>query len=885
MDGIVVLVLLVGMAVLAATAVTFVNLGSINRLKKEVGFLDSQVTQLKYQLKKLTLEGSVQPTSVSQETSQNVEQVAPQVASKPTNVDAAKPTRTTPIPPKSTAPASTKKATTSSFNFDKFLSGNGLLWLGAIVLALGGVFLAKYSIEAGLFPPEMRIILGSLFGICLVVAAEFIYRRPKQFQLGNVAVCAALASGGIITCFAMTYVAFDFYAFLSPGLAFVILAVIAVAGTLLSLRYGPVLALIGLIGAYAVPAIVSTGSNNVFALLLYVAFVSFAATWVFASVKQVWLWWLALAGNMAWLFIALSVGNDSHVWPIFGFAMVSIYLFVLQPVLGWRLANTHTQALDIKVLLMPRKEQLGVVLPTIALVLMFALFSYQADFIIMVVLASALLMFMPFRHSAFDTWPFLALGLAITVYLQIPQSYDLTDNLFPFTHGYFYIQLCALVALVYSVLTFKYLPQRPAFLLYLVAAPLLCMGIAYALSPSSHATHLYPVWAIELLIVCCVFGFVSSRTTQALQKVSYLLLANGALALSFTMLLSPSVLTLALVAQIASMSYLSKRFSITLPAWLYKVAISIVLLRFSLAPWLHEYADETVFGVHWTLIIYPLAIALFYFAKMQQQNQDVAAWKTSAILHILALLVTTETSYLLIGSYPNFFDLSYQQIILLSMNWLILAVFYTWHRNKASSQWQQRCYTAYALILFFGTALCQLYLSGTGNPFLLTQNTGEHALLNWLIPLWAVPAAVLGFGIYTNILPKNTHKTLWSIIGVFVAFYINGVIRGIYHPTLSFASNGVSQQELYVYSVVWLLISVVFIVVAHNRKLDTLNKVGFGILAIVVLKAFIVDLSNLSGLYRALSFIGLGLCLVAVGWLFQRLKNTNKPSDETAVPS
>jgi uncharacterized membrane protein len=42
------------------------------------------------------------------------------------------------------------------------------------------------------------------------------------------------------------------------------------------------------------------------------------------------------------------------------------------------------------------------------------------------------------------------------------------------------------------------------------------------------------------------------------------------------------------------------------------------------------------------------------------------------------------------------------------------------------------------------------------------------------------------------------------------------------------------------------------------------------VLALVVLKVFIGDMSNLEGLLRIASFVGLGFCLVGIGWLYQR---------------
>lgn len=41
------------------------------------------------------------------------------------------------------------------------------------------------------------------------------------------------------------------------------------------------------------------------------------------------------------------------------------------------------------------------------------------------------------------------------------------------------------------------------------------------------------------------------------------------------------------------------------------------------------------------------------------------------------------------------------------------------------------------------------------------------------------------------------------------------------------------------------------------------------ILLLAVLKIFLWDMSDLDGLYRAASFLGLGACLVGLGWFYQ----------------
>jgi uncharacterized membrane protein len=63
------------------------------------------------------------------------------------------------------------------------------------------------------------------------------------------------------------------------------------------------------------------------------------------------------------------------------------------------------------------------------------------------------------------------------------------------------------------------------------------------------------------------------------------------------------------------------------------------------------------------------------------------------------------------------------------------------------------------------------------------------------------------------------------------------------------------------------------IFVAQNRQNTLLRNIGFVGLALVTLKAFSIDLGHLEGLLRALSFIGLGFCIISIGWLFQKMQN------------
>ena len=65
------------------------------------------------------------------------------------------------------------------------------------------------------------------------------------------------------------------------------------------------------------------------------------------------------------------------------------------------------------------------------------------------------------------------------------------------------------------------------------------------------------------------------------------------------------------------------------------------------------------------------------------------------------------------------------------------------------------------------------------------------------------------------------------------------------------------------------------VIAGHLKQLRLLQNVGLGILGAVIVKVFLIDMANLTGLLKALSFIGLGLSLVGLSWLFQKLRKRN----------
>jgi uncharacterized membrane protein len=80
-----------------------------------------------------------------------------------------------------------------------------------------------------------------------------------------------------------------------------------------------------------------------------------------------------------------------------------------------------------------------------------------------------------------------------------------------------------------------------------------------------------------------------------------------------------------------------------------------------------------------------------------------------------------------------------------------------------------------------------------------------------------------------------------------------------------------SDAEQYTYSVVWLGFGIILLFVGIALRSQPVRLASAAVVLLTTGKVFIVDMGDLTGVFRALSFIGLGLVLVAIGRLYQKL--------------
>ncbi|RYE73062.1 MAG: DUF2339 domain-containing protein, partial [Oxalobacteraceae bacterium] len=155
---------------------------------------------------------------------------------------------------------------------------------------------------------------------------------------------------------------------------------------------------------------------------------------------------------------------------------------------------------------------------------------------------------------------------------------------------------------------------------------------------------------------------------------------------------------------------------------------------------------------------------------------------------------------------------------------------------------------------------------------LIWSNEINGRFINPLILSYAMPAvlALLLSWIVAGRRPAAYANTIAGIALVLALTYITLQIRRWFvGPLLNIGDT--TDAEQYAYSLAWLGFGVVLLAIGLVFASQRARLASAVVIGLTVLKAFLLDMSNLTGVYRALSFMGLGLVLVAIGWLYQRI--------------
>lgn len=734
-----------------------------------------------------------------------------------------------------------------------------MIWLGGACVGLAGIFLARYAVEQGVLGPAARVSAGLLTGLVLHLIALWL-----RFKRGAHASFAALAGGASITLFAVLLAALHWYQMFSVPVVFVLLALVAIATLWLALLHGPLLAAIGMLGAYSVPALVSTGSGAIHVALVYSLIILVMVLSLYRRVPRDWLWWGAIAGAAFWWLVSLDYPLVNG-WRGFYLALIGLAA-VFVGTLDWKAPFQRYWP-------GPQwySDKLGLTLALLLLAVTLSSFAegWYNQFANTLAVPILVLALCGFRR---DWGPLVLLAIA-SVWLPWLLS-----------HGYWdgsRWQLAPLVEpllvdlqwhLVFSLLLFFSLS---AFGLYryrncqwragtTLMAPLAALSIGYWLLSSHMPTW---QWALLALGIGCLYLGLAPRLLASLRVVALWLFIAGhfGIGVAAAMLLAESGLTLAFAVMMVSVAWVIRRFDAPELAWVFKSLVMLVTVRLSVNPFVVFYDSAP----EWLLFSFGLAtVACFAASKLLSVLQDMRRWSGIATMHLAMLSIWLLARYCLNGGDPFATRFSAEECVV--NLWLFGAMACLYERKASLDSALKRWYSVYSRLQLAIAALhyVVLVLAALDSTAWLVDAISARPVFNLLMPALGAPVALLLLARKLRVVPAAQWPWVTAALSLFLT--INFEIRHLWQGSISLIPS-TGNGELYTYSIVWLLVAMglMFGIVWHRQSI--VYRTGMVLLVLVIGKIFLWDMAGLEGLWRVASFMGLGLALLALGYLHQRL--------------
>jgi uncharacterized membrane protein len=764
-----------------------------------------------------------------------------------------------------------------------------VVWVGGLTLALGGFFMVRYSIEAGLLGPGVRTLLGGAFALALLAAGEWTRRKESISTIAALPIAnipAILTAAGTAVAFATVYAAYALYGFLVPATAFVLLGLVALGTLAAALLHGPALAGLGIAAAFVTPILVSSNEPDYWALYIYLAIVTAAAF----GLARIRLWrWLAVTTivlALLWVFPCLQCGPSMigpHVFHVISGFILAALLVVCGFLFGPPADEGRIEPIS--------SGSLAATLFGATMIVLGSLHADAAMIAFAILVAGTLLV--AWRAPAATGAVAAAAAFVAIVFFEWavrgnPDMLVLPGGPLPgigpnATDGSVSLHLttAAIFAAGFGIAGFLAQGRSVSAVIPVVwsaAAVFTPLALLIALyARIAHLDRSIP-FAILAVILAAAYGAATEtlarRDTRPGLAISTALFATGtlgALALALTFALEKGWLTIALALMSMGTAWISMQRQIPFLRSLAAILAAIVVLRIGYEPRIVGDAVGTTPIFNWLLWGYGIPALSFWIASIfLRRRGDDAPLRT---VEAAAILFTVLLAFMEIRHAVNGGDV-YRDTAGLTETALqicvALAMAIGLERLRIRTGSIVHNVAAVLLTVFAGLAVVAglLFLD---NPALWRISI-DGAFINTLLLGYAIPA-VLALLLSYAVAGRRSARygnTIAAGALVLALSYLTLEIRRLYHgPQLTSGLTGGAEQ--YTYSIAWLMFGVALLGIGILFNSQRARLASAVVIALTILKAFLIDMSELTGVYRALSFMCLGLVLVAIGWLYQRI--------------
>ncbi|MBL8342242.1 MAG: DUF2339 domain-containing protein [Rubrivivax sp.] len=758
--------------------------------------------------------------------------------------------------------------------------GNTIVKLGVAILFVGLAFLAKFASEHVQVPVEVRLALIAAAAIVLLVFGW----RLRQRRAGYAQV---LQGAAVAVLFLTLFVAFRYYQLMAALPVFALMvAVAALAAALAVLQDAKALAVIGALGGFATPLLVSTGGGNYIALFGYylvldlgIAAVAWFKTWRalnligFAATFGVGALWGLFdyrpqhyGPSQAFLIVFFVVFNAILLLParrqgsggaaaatpgrsaqwvngslLFGLPTITFALqlgMVRHWPFGSALAALGLAAFYVALAIwMRRRDELRV--------------SFEASLAIAVVFLTLVIPFALDARSTAGAWALEGAGL---VWLGWRQSRRL-----PRVFGYALLMLAAPTLL----LAFdRHGAPRDILNAYLFNGLMAVAGSLLAAHAVRRGVQAGRAMTGEALAEPALVGWALlwALCTAALQIDQFVLSSHAAAA----WLVAGSAIALGFVALAARLDWPMAAWPAALHALLLGLAAldGLALLR---APWAAggAWAWPVALGTH--LVVLRWA-ARHWSPVVVRHAVHVAGVLVLALLGALGGRAITEPWGDAASAWPWLGWLAAPALMLMLL--LRGAVVRRWPLAAAPGAYQLVAAGVLAAGLWLWTLAANGFSNGAARPL-------PHVPL--LNPLdLGVGVALLGAWLWLRSAPARQAlgAVPWlapAVLGAGGFVWLNAiVIRGFHHYGGVPYRLEAWARSLPVHAgitLLWAGTSLALMWLAARRGQRAPWLVGAALLGAVVLKLMLVDLSGTGTVARIVSFIGVGVLMLVIGYV------------------
>jgi uncharacterized membrane protein len=773
--------------------------------------------------------------------------------------------------------------------FEERVGTRWVVWLGGLTLALGGFFMVRYSIDAGLLGPGVRTWLGGAFAAALLAAGEWTRRKENTSAIQGLPIAnipAILTAAGTAVAFATVYAAYALYDFLAPATAFILLGLVALCTLAAALLHGPALAGLGIAAAFATPVLVSSPKPDFWALFIYLAIVTAAAF----GLARIRLWrWLAVTTivfALLWTLPCLQCGPSMigpHAFHVISGFVLAALLVVCGFLFGPPADEGQIEPVSSGSL---AAYLLG------ATMIVLASFHADAALTVFAILVAATLL-VAWRAPAASGAIAFAAGFVAIVFFEWavrgnPDMLVLPGGPLPgigpaTTDSSVSLHLITAAIFAAGFGAAGFLAQgRSANAIIPVVWSATAVFVPLALLIALYARIAHLDRSIPFAILAIMLAAAFAAATEILTKresrpglsISIALFATGALgalALALTFALEKGWLTIALALMSMGTAWISMQRPIPFLRTLSAILASVVVLRIGYEPRIVGDAVGTTPIFNWLLWGYGVPALSFWTASIfLRRRGDDAPLRTveAAAILFTALLAFMEIRHAVNGGDVYRDTAGLTETALQVCVALAMAIGLERLRIRTGSI----VHNAGAVVLTVFAGLAAVFgLLFLDNPAVWPIAIGNQ-FINQILLGYAMPA-VLALLLSYAVAGQRSASYANSIAAaalILALGYVTLEIRRIYHgPVLTRGVTGGAEQ--YTYSIAWLAFGVALLGIGIAVNSQRARLASAVVIALTIVKAFLIDMSTLTGVYRALSFMCLGLVLVAIGWLYQRV--------------